>query len=105
MTPNLPIFVVLHALAVEDGELTVGEELVINANHISGMFPAEAREEKGKAIPCTMIAAVGLQEPVHVVESVQDVFDLVMRVVSPQPEAPVQQELLFTGIENPWNKE
>lgn len=103
---DLPIFITLHALAVTpDHQLAAGDELVINAEHIAGMFPAEAREENGPPMPCTMISVVGLDDPIHVVESPQDVCDLILRAVGiDRPSAPTNPEpqLPLGVVENPW---
>ena len=106
---TLPAFIVLHTLGLcEDGEITVGESVVINPAYISGMFPAEAADDSGATRECTMLAVIGVSNPVHVIESPQDICDLILAVNGMGRPADPSEASLFMPYEavvrddNPW---
>ena len=114
---TLPIFITLHAPAFDGRlqEFTVGEEVVINPKYISGMFSAYAGDdESGVEQPCTMLALLGYADPVYVIETPQDIADLILdrmlRRLDGTPSGPSdngQQPLPYEAVvrdENPWEK-
>ena len=109
---TLPIFITLHAPAFDGRlqEFTVGEEVVINPKYISGMFSAYAGDdESGVEQPCTMLALLGYADPVYVIETPQDIADLILLAYGiDTPSGPSdngQQPLPYEAVvrdENPW---
>ena len=106
---TLPVFIVLHTLGVSPtGEFTVGADVVINPSYISAMLPSEARGENDLVRQCTSLVIIGVSEPLHVVESSQDICDLILRANGMDSPSDPEEGKLFMPYEaavrdeNPW---